>query len=309
MAKPGDVIPLPVARGFRAEGEQPLGLGDVALDALAVGQVHAMDVELPLEGLGRFGALPAARCGGWPGSGAGCRGSGRRPPRRGAPRRRPRGSDAAGPSASAGPRPDRDGSRPARRPASARCRRPARVANRNGPRASGPAPSADRRERLGDPCAELPGRRDLPRPDLAEDRGEVRAVARRHAGQEEIQGGAQAVDVGGGPDLVGPSGGLFGAHVVGGAQGRARQCRVIDTAPARIIGDCRLDPDHRLAAEGLIGRPLPAEEAVQAARRECPAPCPWPAPSPPRVSRRTPRAGCSPASGRDGGSCGCARSR
>ena len=69
---------------------------------------------------------------------------------------------------------------------------------------------------------ELAGARELAAPDLAEHLADV-ALEGGLAGQQAVEGGAQAVDVAARPEAIELAGGLLGAHVGGRAQGAAGQ--------------------------------------------------------------------------------------
>ena len=110
---------------------------------------------------------------------------------------------------------------------------------------------ADGLQRRVDRGVELAGRREVALLDLAEDLADV-ALERGLAGQQAIERGAEAVDVGARPEVVEVARGLLGAHVGRRAQRRAGQrlgtCRwpTRASASARRRGRDRLDLPQRL---------------------------------------------------------------
>ncbi len=101
---------------------------------------------------------------------------------------------------------------------------------------------------------ELARRREVAPLDLAEQLDDVGVGKGGPAGQQAVEGGAQAVDVAGRTQLVNPAGGLLGAHVGRGSQPRP------ELRPAHVaarLGDqgavvqrrrrrCGLSPTHAL---------------------------------------------------------------
>ena len=189
-------------------------------------------------------------------------------PSRSPQRRSSPGICAAASTAAPGPTTARARPRPARRPASARCRRPGARAWRSGPRAAGAiafrqiASRAGRHVRLDLPRA-AGSRPAAPGRSTSADVAARRTAAGRSAGGRASRPGCRrrwpgrAVEV---------ARGLLGAHVGRRADRRARQ------RLGRAAG--RRRPERRLRAS----RP------PRAGRR------PWPGPSRPPGSRRTGRA-------------------
>ena len=119
---------------------------------------------------------------------------------------------------------------PARRPSTARCRRPAPWAWRSGRRASGPSPSGRRPPAPVDRRVELARRRgSRPRCTARSTVADVVALERRPAGQQAVERRPQAVDVA----TAGP-----------GAPGRPRPARGSCTpaCPARVPGSVSAEP-------------------------------------------------------------------
>src|SRR5208337_217501 len=83
----------------------------------------------------------------------------------------------------------------------------------------------DRVQRRGDAAVDRPRWWEVTPLDLLQGGEHVRAFERRPAGQQVIEGRAQAVDVAGRPVEVEPAGRLLRAHVRGRAEPRAGQGR------------------------------------------------------------------------------------